>query len=521
MRWRLLLALLVSASACMTFVHLEGGLCKTDEHCPRDAGLMCATAGAVSCTCQVAGPAVVACPTGPPAEAGDGGRAFRFDGGELEPAFSWTQHEYWVLPREGTQTLEFGLQSPGAQVEVSGADASVVGTTWALPVPSGVVARVEVAWTVAGPDGGTVRYRFRVMPAPRTVPFASTHVGVLGGSLAFAEQVLVAGQRGTYGGVSFFDVVEARESRFDAQASDGYGDVGASVAASSGFALVGAPTSPDGGRAISFRVTPTLSSYPRAVQEAELVPLGSEASSMGRAVALADDLAAVGDGAGHVGLYQRTLLGGVDWPLVAHFDGGGTFGGAVGLSTQRLVIGAPSAVEGTRRAEPVQCWSRERSGAWTPVAALRGFDGGVRKPYTPAFALEDERLVVGDPAADSPAAYSVGAAWVYGWLDGGWAPEADLTSPAPQESFGAAVALRSGLLAVGAPAHRVGANEIGAVFVYARSVDGAWEQVGLLRPPGLSGGAQVGAAVAWGPGLLAVGAPGADGQQGVVFVYPY
>ena len=520
MRWRLLLALLVSASACMTFVHLEGGLCKTDEHCPRDAGLVCATAGAVSCTCQVAGPAVVACPTGPPAEAGDGGRAFGCDGGELEPAFSWTQHEYWVLPREGTQTLEFELQSPGAQVEVSGADASVVGTTWALPVPSGVAARVEVAWTVAGADGGTVRYRFRVMPAPRTVPFASARAGVLGGSLAFADQVLVAGERSTYGAIRFFDLSEGRESSYAAAAGGGFGDLGASVAASSGFALVGAPTSPDGGQALVFVVTPRTDGGPRAVSDVSLTPLGTEAGGMGRAVALADDLAACGDGAGHVGLYQRNVLGG-DWPLVAHFDGGGAFGGAVGLSTQRLVIGAPSAVEGTRRAELVQCWSREGAGAWTPVAPPRGFDGGVRKPYTPAFALEDERLVVGDPAADSPAAYSVGAAWVYGWLDGGWEPEADLTSPVPKESFGAAVALRAGLLAVGAPAHRVGSNEIGAVFIYARSVEGAWEQVGLLRPPGLGGGAQVGAAVAWGPGLLAVGAPGADGQQGVVFVYPY
>jgi len=115
---------------------------------------------------------------------------------------------------------------------------------------------------------------------------------------------------------------------------------------------------------------------------------------------------------------------------------------------------------------------------------------------------------------------------VYRRAGEGWRQEAILRSDSPADGFGTSVALAGPLLAVGAPAGRstvflpvssqLANSEHGVVDLFARvAATGAWSLVTSLTAPDPEG-KLFGTSVAFGDGVLAVGAPG-DG--GVVYVF--
>ncbi|MDE2879263.1 choice-of-anchor B family protein [Candidatus Palauibacter soopunensis] len=99
------------------------------------------------------------------------------------------------------------------------------------------------------------------------------------------------------------------------------------------------------------------------------------------------------------------------------------------------------------------------------------------------------------------------------WSAAGLLEAGDLRANA---RYGAALAVRGGLAAVGAP----GQGSSGTVYVFARGADGAWSREAALDSPALGGGAGLGASVLFtGDGELAVGAPNADGSVGRVVLF--
>jgi choice-of-anchor B domain-containing protein len=83
------------------------------------------------------------------------------------------------------------------------------------------------------------------------------------------------------------------------------------------------------------------------------------------------------------------------------------------------------------------------------------------------------------------------------------------------DAFGTALAAEGSLLAVGAPGDSAG----GAVYLYERGSSGRWTQRARLTSPDAAEGDRFGAALALKGGVLLVGAPGREGDRGAVMVY--
>ena len=102
--------------------------------------------------------------------------------------------------------------------------------------------------------------------------------------------------------------------------------------------------------------------------------------------------------------------------------------------------------------------------------------------------------------------------------DGTWSAAGSLEAGELRANarYGAAMAVRGGLAAVGAP----GQGGSGTVYVFARGADGAWSREAVLDSPALGGGAGLGSSVLFiGDDELAVGAPSADGSVGRVVLF--
>ena len=100
----------------------------------------------------------------------------------------------------------------------------------------------------------------------------------------------------------------------------------------------------------------------------------------------------------------------------------------------------------------------------------------------------------------------------------GWSEVAHLKAGemAPNDRFGAALALNNNLVLVGAPSH----GGSGAVFVFARErTTGKWQEEAMLRPDSLAPGSGFGTAVLLSRELVLVGAPGTAETRGQLFVF--
>ena len=97
-----------------------------------------------------------------------------------------------------------------------------------------------------------------------------------------------------------------------------------------------------------------------------------------------------------------------------------------------------------------------------------------------------------------------------------WSIQAEIAPPPGADiRFGQALVLDGDVAIVGAPAY----EGAGAVFVYRRMESGEWNEVTRLQGTDLTPGSSFGASMAWDDGFLAVGAPGANGSEGVVLVF--
>ncbi len=153
-------------------------------------------------------------------------------------------------------------------------------------------------------------------------------------------------------------------------------------------------------------------------------------------------------------------------------------------------------------AQPVEGQSR-------PDAA-----GGARAAFASAVAVSGSEVLVG--RAGSPFT-PAGAVHVFGpdgagvWRETGSFAAAGVK---PADRFGAALAVRGDLLAVGAP----GTNGQGVVHLFERR-NGRWTEVATLAAPDPRPGDNFGQALALDDGLILVGATGRDSAAGAVFAF--
>ena len=175
------------------------------------------------------------------------------------------------------------------------------------------------------------------------------------------------------------------------------------------------------------------------------------------------------------------------------------FGASLSLSGDTLAVGAPDAYTGFgSRSGAVFVYERA-AGAWALGQEILGFEIAGDDQFGAAVALDGDQLAVGAPYDDPGTALDAGSVYVFERSGGPWSQAVKLVDPAGGEWFrlGAAVALESGTLAVGAP----GQGD-GRVHVY-EEIAGVWIPRALLAST--SGDEEFGGAIALDGGQLLVG----------------
>ncbi len=260
------------------------------------------------------------------------------------------------------------------------------------------------------------------------------------------------------------------------------------------LAIVGIPEPPTGtGSAEVFVRNP----FGALVDFANLVPPDGQINDQfGRSVAVDGDLVIVGspghdpqgfDDAGAVYAYALITA---DGPFVhdatlteLSFPGpSDSFGWSVALDGTTAVIGAIGDDDQAMNAGAVHVFARVAPGTWLPEQELLGSGSG--DEFGSAVDIEGNVMVVGARLADE-AGPSSGAAYVFRRIGGAWQLEDVLTAsdPSSNSHFGAAVALSTDIIVVGAPEHDGGGSNAGGAYVFRYNGQGQWLQEGGMLAP--------------------------------------
>lgn len=181
-------------------------------------------------------------------------------------------------------------------------------------------------------------------------------------------------------------------------------------------------------------------------------------------------------------------------------------GSSSAISGDIAIGGAPEAIGGRGQAV---IWERLAAG-WTEVATLITA-GAPNDSFGAAVALNGNTALVGAPGR----ATDNGEVRVFERSGGAWSQTSILNpaSVAGAQHFGQSLALSSNFAFVGAPTE---SGSEGAVYVFQRGA-GSWTPLAILRASDRAAGMRFGASLAWSGGMLAVGAPGRNADDGAVY----
>ena len=197
------------------------------------------------------------------------------------------------------------------------------------------------------------------------------------------------------------------------------------------------------------------------------------------------------------------------------------FGAAIAIGEGEILVSrsgtSPFIPLKSDRAGGVHIFQPDGNGGWQEVGQFAASDAMVGDHFGSAMALEQGTLAVVGPEAND----GEGAVYLFEKGDEGWTETGRViaTSPGdstPAEAFGGAVAVSGGTLFVGAPRQ---ASAAGAVYVFTRNDDGAWEQSGMLTGVDTQARDRFGSALAFDGTDLLVSAPRANKRRGRVYLF--
>ncbi len=357
-----------------------------------------------------------------------------------------------------------GVWTEQAQLSDGRAPAgNLFGNSVAISVDTALVG-VPLEDTAAGVDAGSVYVFTRSSThwsrqARLTASDAAAGQG-FGHAVALDGETAVVGRYAEYHGSGAYVFtrtggVWSEEARLSRDAAITSSDFGYSVSVSGSTVLVGARAEYTGAAFVSagaYIFTRVGSMWSREAR------LTSTAENFGQSVAVFGDTALVGtprpyyssEGEGTVHAYHRS---GDSWSeeatLSAPTQSSPHFGWVVAGDGDTAVVGAPHIIQGS-----VLVFTRSGSGLWARQAQiLSGYSTGSNEGFGHAVALDDHRLVVGEPNYQFTSGRDVqGRAYVYDRVGTEWAYQAVLAAvdERPGDEFGISVAVSGNTALVGA-----------------------------------------------------------------------
>lgn len=243
-------------------------------------------------------------------------------------------------------------------------------------------------------------------------------------------------------------------------------------------------------------------------------------AGFGGAVAASDDAVFVGEPQmstkpGVVYVFEQDSYG--TWTETAQLmasDGetDDRFGSAVAVDGNTLLVGA-TRPDSSRGAVYV---FEKNNGAWTQTARFTADDLAAGDNFGAVLALSGNHALVTAPSQNDRA----GAVYAFMKHNGMWMQHAKLgTDIETNDRFGTAIALDGNMALIGAPRQD---NNKGNVYTYwYDEAAGAWMEKGLLESENLSVGSRFGSALTINDGWALVGAPMAGGFTGAAFAFQY
>ncbi len=226
---------------------------------------------------------------------------------------------------------------------------------------------------------------------------------------------------------------------------------------------------------------------------------GGEADWFARWVKIDGDLIAAGspffdpqqDGQamGAVYLFQRENDGWTQIAQVTPSDPhrGTAFGYLLDVEGDLLAVGAPGEAIPEEDEEPEVGGAvyvfRRQGDDWIEVAKLKPPVPILGDDFGGEVAIEGEVIIVGSPERQVDGAFGAGTVYVFEPTAAGWEVSSELRPPsvAPLDSFGAAIDIQNGLVAVGSRADITGENS-GVVYLFERDA-ASWAAGGSIRAP--------------------------------------
>ncbi|MCH7719493.1 MAG: hypothetical protein IH988_00690 [Planctomycetes bacterium] len=196
------------------------------------------------------------------------------------------------------------------------------------------------------------------------------------------------------------------------------------------------------------------------------------------------------------------------------------FGFSVAIDGDIAVVGARENTDGNEEEAGAAYVFRFDGSEWTQDKKLIASDGMANDHFGGAVAVSGDTVVVGAPNADEDG-NDCGAAYVFVFGSGAWVEQQKLhaSDASDFDQFGSAVAVLDDTVVVGVERNDENGNDAGAAYVYRRD-DSSWVEEQKLVAGDT--GDQVGFSVALFDSTIVLGAPGDlmnGGQAGAAHVY--
>ncbi len=249
---------------------------------------------------------------------------------------------------------------------------------------------------------------------------------------------------------------------------------------------------------------------------------GEAGDRFGAAIAVSGDLMVIGStqpdsGRGAAFVFQKSARG--EWVEVARVEvddaqANDRFGSAVAISGETVLVGSSARAE---NAGAVYAFHRDDSGKWASAGSLMGTDVAAADRFGSTLALEGNRALVGAPRQDENK--GVVYAFLYNaetmvWDEIGKLQGGNIES---NNRFGGALALNGDWALIGAPRFN---HFIGAVYTFQFDAESSeWNERLQLVPFDGSRQNRFGTSLAFDGQSAWIGAPGANGFQGVIYLF--